>query len=100
MMLAWPGSEREALDDFIFFYVLTMRLINMMLAWPGSEREASDDFIFVVTIRLIAYNYYDFNPSQNHHFVIDSRKQLKATKTNCEILKFETWQVIYICRKH
>ena len=71
-----------------------------MLAWPGSEREASDDFIFVVTIRLIAYNYYDFKPSQNHHFVIDSRKQLKATKTNCEILKFETWQVIYICRKH
>ena len=25
----------------------------MMLAWPGSEREASDDFVFVMTIRLI-----------------------------------------------
>ena len=28
----------------------------MMLAWPGSEREASDDFIcFVLTIRLIVF---------------------------------------------
>ena len=26
-------------------------LANMMLAWPGSERESSDDFIFFLTIR-------------------------------------------------
>ena len=50
----------------------------MMLAWPGSERKASDDFIFVLTIRLLAYNHYDFNLSQNHHFVTDLREQLKA----------------------
>ena len=30
-----------------------MNLTNMMLAWPGSEREPSDDFVFVMTIRLI-----------------------------------------------
>ena len=30
MMLAWPGSEREALDDFIFL-VLIIRLIVFIL---------------------------------------------------------------------
>ena len=72
----------------------------MMLAWPGSEREASYDFIFVLTISVTALNYYDFNLSQNHHFLTDLREQLKARRTNCEVLKFETWRVIQFCRKH
>ena len=67
----------------------------MMLAWPGSEREALDDFIFLVLIiRLIVFcSYYDLNLSQNNHFVTYLREQLKASRTNCEVLKFGTWRV-------
>ena len=41
----------------------------MMLAWPGSEREASDNFIFFSDHKInYISDYYDSNLSQNNHF--------------------------------
>ena len=54
----------------------------MMLAWPGSEREASDDLTFFLTIRLIVQIYYGFNLSQNHHFVTGLREGKTANTKN------------------
>ena len=81
-MVVWTFIHFPLLDNFVCLVgdgfkcssplghvtmVYTLGCGNMMLAWPGSEREASDDFVFVMTIRLIAHNYYNSNPSQNHH---------------------------------
>ena len=43
------GYERWAIFPFVQRDLYLKSQGNMMLAWPGSEREASDDFFFVLT---------------------------------------------------
>ena len=45
-----------------------------MLAWPGSEREASDNFFFSDHKINYISDYNDFNLSQNPHFATDLRE--------------------------
>ena len=39
----------HCLYDCALFISYKNQSNNMMLAWPGSEREATDDFFFVLT---------------------------------------------------